>query len=219
MEDYEFLSSECDIPVGNLTRIHSGAAAVYGEAGAIRDYSAATTLIFSGTWLRRKGTLDLIPAFTSLAERHPYLHLLVLNSGAGQDQVRACFPEHVRNRISCQQSEPEKGVAASLALGDILVLPSLFEGTPLTLIEAMFSGLPVVTTATCGMRDVIEHGRTGLLVPMRSSVDIVAAVERLLGDQALRRQLGQSARKEALERYSWESVAAPVRDVYERLCG
>jgi glycosyltransferase involved in cell wall biosynthesis len=78
--------------------------------------------------------------------------------------------------------------------------------------------MPIVTTATCGMKDVIADGKTGLLVPIRDPQAIVNAVERLLGDMHLRARLGQAARIEALERYSWQKVADPLRQVYERLC-
>ena len=133
--------------------------------------------------------------------------------------MKACFPEAVQARVRCQQAEPELGTAQAMAAADIFVLPSLFEGTPLTMIEAMSGGMPIVTTATCGMKDVISDGTNGLLVPLRSPERIVAAVERLLADPALCARLGQAARREALEKYTWRRVAEPVRDVYERLCG
>jgi len=218
MEDCTYLTSTLRIPASKVTRIHSGADAIYSEAGRSRDYSKAETLLFAGTWLKRKGTCDLVPAFDRLAARHPQLRLVVLNGGAPEAAVRACFPEPVQSRVVCQQSEPEKGIADAMAATDIYLLPSLFEGTPLTLIEAMFGGMPLVTTATCGMKDVIEHERNGLLVPLRSPDAIVAAVERLLEDSALRARLGQAARAEAVEKYNWQRVAEPVRRIYEELC-
>ena len=79
------------------------------------------------------------------------------------------------------------------------------------------SGLPIVTTATCGMRDVVEHERTGLLVAIRSPDALVAAVERLLRQPAERAGLGRAAQAEAKAHYTWESVAAPVGAVYRQL--
>nr|MDQ3803827.1 glycosyltransferase family 4 protein [Acidobacteriota bacterium] len=113
----------------------------------------------------------------------------------------------------------DDGAAARVFAGaDAFVLPSLFEGTPLTLMEAMASGLPVITTATCGMKDVVRDGETGLLVPTRAPAQIVAAVERLMGDTCLRARVGRAAQREALEKYNWDRVATPVGEVYERLC-
>jgi len=108
-------------------------------------------------------------------------------------------------------------MAAAFAGADLFVLPSLFEGTPLTLMQAMMSGLPIVTTATCGMKDVIGHERTGLLVPIRSATSVIAAVERLKSDHTLRERLGRAARSQALTNYSWERSAEPVLRAYEAL--
>jgi glycosyltransferase involved in cell wall biosynthesis len=218
MEDRDYLVSEFHITAERVTRIHSGAHQIYAEAGCTRDYSAARTLLFAGTWIKRKGTCDLIPAFSELAARHPQLKLVVLNGGVPDSVVKESFPVSVRPQVVCRQAEPEKPIADEMSRTDIYLLPSLFEGTPLTLIEAMFEGMPIVTTATCGMKDVISDGRNGLLAPIRSPQAIIDAVERLLGDASLRAQLGRTARCEALARYSWQSVAEPMRQVYEQLC-
>ena len=218
MEDYQYIVSRYGVPEKKLTRMHSGADFAYAKAGCNRNYSKAETLLFAGTWIKRKGLCDLVPAFAELASRHPELKLIVLNGFFSETQVRAWFPEAVRSRVFCQKAEPEQGIADAVAATDIYVLPSLFEGTPVTLIEAMFSGMPIVTTATCGMKDVIDDGKNGLLVPMRSADAIVAAVERLLADAQLRARLGQTARAEAVEKYNWQRVAEPILEVYERLC-
>ncbi|HLY99232.1 MAG TPA: glycosyltransferase family 4 protein [Candidatus Angelobacter sp.] len=217
-EDAGYLSSSFHIRTDKITRIYPGADGIYAEAGKHRDYGSAKKLLFAGTWLKRKGTSDLVAAFTTLAARHPELMLVVLNPGTPESSVQSCFPEEIRSRVVCRQAEPEEGNAAAMAAADIYLLPSLFEGTPLTLIEAMFEGMPIITTATCGMKDVIEEGRSGLLVPIRSPQAIVAAVERLLSDPALRARLGQAARAEALQKYTWPRVAETVRVAYERLC-
>jgi glycosyltransferase involved in cell wall biosynthesis len=218
LEDSEYLATTLRIPAGKITRIYPGADDAYAKLGEGRDYNRARTLLFAGTWLKRKGIADLVPAFSTLAARYPELLLVVLNGGVPESKVRACFPEEIRSRVLCRQAEPEQGTAEAMASADIYLLPSLFEGTPLTLMEAMFEGLPIVTTATCGMKDVIQHEKNGLLVPIRSPQEIVNAVERLLRDPDLRARLGQAARAEALQNYNWQKVAEPVCKVYERLC-
>jgi glycosyltransferase involved in cell wall biosynthesis len=81
----------------------------------------------------------------------------------------------------------------------------------------MASGLPIVTTATCGMRDVIRDKENGLLVPLGSPGAIIEAVEALLRDATFRGRLGHAAQGEALERYTWAHAAAPMLKAYERL--
>ena len=153
-----------------------------------------------------------------IAQQRPETTLTVLGAGVSEDAVRRAFPEAVRQRIRCAEAGTEGETAAVLASCDVYVLPSLFEGTPLTLMEAMTSGLPIVTTATCGMADVIQNGRNGLLIPIRSPQAIVTATERLLSDAGLRAALGKAARDDALRHYTWEQVARPVEEVYMRLC-
>jgi len=81
----------------------------------------------------------------------------------------------------------------------------------------MMSGLPIVTTPTCGMKDVITDERTGLFVPIRSSSSIVGALERLKADRALRERVGRAARTQSITNYSWDRSAEPVLRAYERL--
>ena len=106
-------------------------------------------------------------------------------------------------------------MAAAFVAADLFVLPSLFEGTPLTLIQAMMSGLPVVTTSTCGMKDVIENQQNGLLVPIRSPQAIVTAIDALLANPSLRSRLGKAARADARAHYTWDRAAEPVVRAYE----
>ena len=79
------------------------------------------------------------------------------------------------------------------------------------------SGLPIVTTDTCGMKDVIADGVNGRLVPIRSPDAIVSAVTQLMGEQDLRARLGRAAQRDASALYTWERVAMPVLEVYKQL--
>jgi glycosyltransferase involved in cell wall biosynthesis len=217
-EDRSYLMERFNLVAEKITRIYPATDAHFAASAGERDYSRAGRLLFAGSWLKRKGIEDLIPAFVALAARHRQLTLTVLGGGMPEAEIHAAFPEYLRSRIKCHQAVTDAETASLFADADIYLLPSLFEGTPLTLMEAMMSGLPIVTTATCGMKDVIQHGINGLLVPIRSPEAIVEAVEQLMSDAACRARLGRTAQAEALEKYNWERVAAPVCEVYESLC-
>jgi glycosyltransferase involved in cell wall biosynthesis len=217
-EDRDYLIGELGRAPLSVTRIYPAADEAFAAASRSRSYARRERVLFAATWRKNKGVEDLVPAYAELAARHARLELVVLGAGVPDSEVRAAFPEGVRERVRCVRAGAESETAAAFAAADIFVLPSLFEGTPLTLVEALAAGLPVVTTATCGMRDVVRDGENGLLVPLRSPSAIVEAVERLFGDESLRARLGTAARAEAAERYTWERVAAPVLEVYERLC-
>ena len=93
---------------------------------------------------------------------------------------------------------------------DLFVLPSLYEGMPLSILEAMGAGLPVIATAVDGTPEVVEDGETGLLVPPADPAALARAVVRLLDDRALAVRLGQNGRARAEDsprrRSSTESV-------------
>jgi glycosyltransferase involved in cell wall biosynthesis len=214
-EDVAYLSAWLGRKAPPVTRIFPGVDPLYARSAAGRDWRGAFRLLFAGTWRKNKGIQDLVPAFTELAAGDPGLTLTVLGSGASDEEVQAAFAPALRERVRCTRTSSDAEAAAVYAAHDIFVLPSLFEGTPLTLIEAMASGLPVVTTKTCGMKDTIRDGENGLLVPIRSGERLAAAVRRLQTDQELRRRLGTGARRDALTAYTWERAAQPILDAYE----
>lgn len=104
------------------------------------------------------------------------------------------------------------------AAADGFVLPSLWEGLPISLLHAMAAGLPVVSTAVGGNTEVVVHGETGWLVPPRDSAALREAIERLTGDCELRSRLGKEAREVASARFSIARYVAEIDGLYERLC-
>lgn len=108
-------------------------------------------------------------------------------------------------------------VAALFAQASIVVLPSYREGLPKVLMEAAACGRPVVTTDAPGCRDAIEPGVTGLLVPVRDSIALAAAIRLLLDDPGLRRSMGLAGRKMAEREFSVERVARLHLEMYRDL--
>jgi glycosyltransferase involved in cell wall biosynthesis len=216
-EDRDYLVKVFEVAADKITRIAPGVDPIFAAAASKRCYGEVRQMLFAGSWLKRKGTHDLVPAFDTLLARHPELRLTILGAGISEASIRMDFPAPARAAVSCVQASSDAATAQVFAAADLFLFPSLFEGTPLTLIEAMASGLPIVTTATCGMKDVIEDGRTGLLVPTRSPDAIIEAVDRLVADPPLRARLGMAAREEALTRYTWKQAAIPVLTVYEQI--
>jgi glycosyltransferase involved in cell wall biosynthesis len=214
-DDREYLLRTVGRQPGTVTQIFPGADPIY--AGTLREYDRASRVLFAASWRENKGIADLVPAFVKLAEKHRSVTLTILGGGLPEQTVRAEFPRSVQSRILFAVPASERGTAEAFGSGDIFLLPSLFEGTPLTLIQAMMSGLPIVTTNVSGMKDVIEDGKTGLLVPIRSPDAIVAAVDTLIADRSLRERLGRAAQMTALHTYTWERAAQPVEQVYLRL--
>ena len=112
-----------------------------------------------------------------------------------------------------------RDVGNLLQAADVFVLPSLWEGLPLALILAMGAGLPIVASRVAGVPEVIEDGRTGVLVPPADPDALGHAIAGLLADPAAARQLGANARAEALPRYGVEPWVASMVALYDRLIG
>ncbi len=110
---------------------------------------------------------------------------------------------------------PPAALPDHLAEADVFVLPSLFEGRPNALLEAMASGLPSVASRIPGVISLLNDGVTGLLFEPRDADALAACLLRLEGDPALRCELGKAARALVLERQlTWESTAERYLDVY-----
>jgi glycosyltransferase involved in cell wall biosynthesis len=99
-------------------------------------------------------------------------------------------------------------VAQLLAAADVFCLPSHFEGLPMSIIEAMLAGLPVIATDIRGPREQVVDGRTGLLVPPASVAPLAAALTRLGDDPALRAAMGAAGRARALDLFDEAKVLA-----------
>ncbi|MDD5449049.1 MAG: glycosyltransferase family 4 protein [Candidatus Omnitrophica bacterium] len=100
---------------------------------------------------------------------------------------------------------------------DIVVLTSLNEGTPLSIIEAMAAKKPVVATAVGGVPDLIEDGKTGILVPPNDPERLKAAIISLCSDEALRRRLGENASEYVLAKYSKQRLMKDMENLYSEL--
>jgi glycosyltransferase involved in cell wall biosynthesis len=103
-----------------------------------------------------------------------------------------------------------------LAAVDVAAMSSDYEGTPLFGFECMAAGTPLVATAVGGLPDMLEDGRSALLVPPRDPAALAAGLERALGDPALRNRLAAAA-SERLERYRIDAVATRFARLYEEL--
>jgi glycosyltransferase involved in cell wall biosynthesis len=108
-----------------------------------------------------------------------------------------------------------RDVPELLATADIFVLSSRSEGLPMTILEAMAAGLPVVASSVGGVPEVVVDGETGLVVPPGDPASLAAAIERLLADPALRRRLGGAARERVAELCSWDRVVDETLAAYK----
>ena len=170
-------------------------------------------LIFAGGDWERKGVPYIIEALSLLTR--PDVKLLIIGSGDEKLYSQLAELKQVRERIIfvSHSSVLWEYYAAS----DVFVFPTKYEPFGLVIVEAMASGLPVITSRVAGVADFITDGVNGLLLREPSDVnDLAAKIELLLPDAKLRKTMGERARETA-ENLSWDRVAQKTIDVYNRI--
>lgn len=157
-----------------------------------------------------------VSACSILAERLPDAHFVLIGSGPLQALVeKAIRVTGLEERFHLVPGLP--GAAAALAELDVYALPSRFEGGPYTPMEAMRAGTPVVVTGVPGNRDLVEHWKSGLVVPPDEPYALATAILTVLQDAGLRDRLVEGARR-SLDRFEVRSMAADTSAVYRELC-
>ena len=186
--------------------------------GELRD-AARPELLFHGRVDARKGALDLIDAFarllgmTALAPR-----LTVSGIGPDSEAVAARVRERdIERHVRLTGYVPYDDVPRVYQAADVFVSPTYAEGFSNTILEAMASGLPVLSTRAVGVVDCIRHEDNGLLVEPRDVEGLAAAMLRLVEDASLRARLATAAHEEVTRVYSWHEVGRRIIDVYRSL--
>jgi L-malate glycosyltransferase len=169
-----------------------------------------------------KGQLELIEAFAAVTRETSDAVLLVVgealfNRGAdyARSLVRATSSFAITNRV--RFLGPRDDVPTLMQGFDLLVINSCTEAFPLTLLEGLASGTPVLATAVGGIPEMIRHRENGWLVPARDERSLAEAMLTLLGDAHLREQLGSNGRRDAIARFSIEGFSTEIHSLYRRI--
>ncbi|HEY8068193.1 MAG TPA: glycosyltransferase family 4 protein [Burkholderiales bacterium] len=163
-----------------------------------------------------KGHAFLLEAMTHLPA---HIELVIVGDGPQREALeRKIARLDLRGRVRMQGQQAD--VLPWLRALDIFALPSYAnEGVPQALVQAMLVELACVTTPVGGIPEIAEHERTALMIPPGDPIALAAAIERLAGDEGLRRELGEAARKHCVEGYSYERMLERMETVYRNVCG
>lgn len=221
----EFLIRERHVPEGRVRLIWNGVpldefapvpdgvvAAVRGDLGIPAGSLVVGSL---GRLSEQKGHRHLLDAARIVLEAKPETRFLIVGDG---DLAAALREQAARLGISAAMifAGHRSDVPAVLGAVDVLCISSNYEGTPLTLFEAMASGKAIVSTSVDGCREVLANGETGLLVPPRDPARLAEGLLRVLDDGALRERLAARAR-EASRRYDIRETVREMESVYDEV--
>jgi glycosyltransferase involved in cell wall biosynthesis len=178
-------------------------------------------LVCVGRLVEKKGHVDLLTALSLLKSSGAAFSCRIYGEGPLQDTLRRLgadlgLDEHVAWMGPCSSEQ----VAAALAAADAFVLTPIHtedgdrDGIPNVLVEAMASGLPVVTTSAGGITELVEHQANGLVTAPGNVTAIAASIGRLLDDPGLRRRLGSAARRTVESDYDIDVAARELEHVF-----
>jgi glycogen synthase len=162
-------------------------------------------VLFVGRLAEQKGVRTLLAA-----ARLVDAHVVLVGDGPERKRLEQRAPE----RVHFVGFVPHEQIPAILANGDVLVLPSRYEELGAVLVEALWAGLPVVASRVGGVPEIVRDGETGILVPPGDPRALAAALNRVLGDEALAQRLRANARS---ERDRWGGLVERTLATYDEI--
>lgn len=177
---------------------------------------ARIEVLFLGRLGQRKGTFDLVEAFSKVAPRHPQARLICAGDGAIAEIQARGRALGIEDRLECPGWLGEAAAAARLASASVFALPSYAEGMPMALLEAMSWGLPVVTSPVGGIPQLVKHDVNGKLIPAGDVDALAGALLQLIEEPQERNRLGLAARATIERDYSLAASIEGLIELYAR---
>lgn len=160
----------------------------------------------------QKGVDHALRAFARVAPRHPRVRYRIVGKGSDKPRLQSLAKSlGVADRVTFEEDLSDAELADRYRKCAIFVLPSGQEGFGIVFLEAMRFGKPCVAARAGGAPEAIEDGRTGLLVGFLDSAALEAALDRLLGDAALRGRMGEAGRRRVEEAFTFERFREHLR--------
>ncbi|MBA7507586.1 N-acetyl-alpha-D-glucosaminyl L-malate synthase [subsurface metagenome] len=171
-------------------------------------------ILFVGGLKPTKGLEYLIQAMSSISQSEMKMKLLLVGQGEERDRLEQLAKNlGLSSYVKFVGEVPYKEVPEYMAASDVFVLPSLSEGFPNVILEAMASGMPIVATRVGGLAEIIKDGDNGFLVEPGNPQQLAEKVLLILKDKELRERISRN-NKEAAKEYSWEGIVDRLEKVY-----
>jgi UDP-glucose:(heptosyl)LPS alpha-1,3-glucosyltransferase len=197
----------------DLTRFHPENKNIHREniRKELEIPKSSVLILFVGSGFERKGLKSLLQATQYFKSKD--WRLVIMGKGKWKKYIHFA-PENLRSQIIYKEPVPD--IEKYYSAADIFALPSIYEPFGNANLEALASGLPVITTRHCGAADIIQHGQNGLVVETPESSDEVAENINILFDPTVRQSMGQNGRALA-EQFSVDKNTHEMVKVYEEI--
>jgi glycosyltransferase involved in cell wall biosynthesis len=179
------------------------------QALGIRKEAKVILFVAAKVSQRRKGLAYLYEALHSLRETEDVILVTVGSAGANQPQLEGFAQVHLGQVVD------ESRLSLAYSAADLYVLPTLADNQPLTVLESLASGTPVVAFDVDGIPEMIAHLDTGYLARYKDSSDLAAGMRAILGDNALSARMRDRCRETAVKRYDLQRQARRYVELYE----
>lgn len=164
-----------------------------------------------------KGIQYLILASVQIIAKYPEVTFIIVGDGPQRDYLKMLGKRIGLTTDKIVFTGYQKDINEYLSIFDIFILSSIKEGCPFALLEAMAFGLPVVATRVGGVEEIIEHNKSGLLIPPKSETALATAIDELLLDKAKRVELGENARTRVNELFNESTMVYHTINLYKRI--
>jgi len=189
------------------------------------DFSAASPAIIAiGRLIEKKGFADLIHACRSLKDRGKSFRCEIIGEGPLEKELRMQINQfNLQNCVQLLGAKPQHEIAEHLAAGTVFVLPSVIDpdggrdNLPTVIMEAMATGLPVISTAIGGIPEMVVENETGILVSPGDPGALASAIEKVIIDLSFARHLGEQGQKRAANLFSIEKNARSLIRIFAEL--
>jgi len=172
-------------------------------------------ILWYGRFVEEKGLRYLVEAAQPVLKENPATSFILAGDGPLKDNISSTVESKGMGRSFATPGKVDrKGLLDLLGESSIVVLPSLREGMPFSLLEAMSAGKAIAASDIPGINDVVKHGENGLLVPPGDPHALAGAIIALLKDPALREKLGRSARNTILKKHSEGVIVGRIEAIY-----
>jgi len=182
-----------------------------------RGFDEKVTITKMGRLGKRKGTYDLLEAFSRIASKYHHVHLIMAGDGDVEKIRKRVKKLGLEDRVEVPGWVSGHRVAEVYSTTDIYVLPSYNEGLPNSILEAMAWRLPVVATPVGGIPEAVIDGKTGFLVEAGDIDALFAALDRLLTDHYLRLKMGKAGFDRFKEKFDIEQIVQRVLKLQRRI--